>query len=91
MANETVFEMDISSLWCSGSWSSRSRKAIMRLKFVTIRWEQLNFKSLIQYKVLMARHLYIENGSVLTTADKRCLELSAIKIGTAPHQQILKI
>lgn len=61
------------------------------LKFDTLRFEKLNFKQLIDDQQTIAQHVQIKNGSVSLYNDKRYPKKTVSKIGSSPHQQLMKV
>lgn len=65
--------------------------SISTIQFDTLRLEQLDFKSLMRNKQVIARRMQVKNGSVRIAADKRFPGPPTSKIGQAPHQRILQM
>ncbi len=61
------------------------------MKFDTLRLEKLNFKQLIDDQQTIAERIQIKNGSVSLYNDKRYPKKSVSKIGSSPHQQLMKV
>lgn len=61
------------------------------LKFDTLRFEKLNFKQLIDDQQTIAEHVQIKNGSVSLYNDKRYPKKTVSKVGSSPHQQLMKV
>lgn len=61
------------------------------LKFDTLRVEQLDFRALVDYQQTIASKVQLKNGTVDLYSDKRYPKYPIIKVGSSPHQQLLKM
>ena len=61
------------------------------LKFDTLRVEKLNFRELIDNQKTIAQKIQIKNGTVDLYSDKRYPKYPVIKVGSSPHQQLMKM
>ncbi len=71
--------------------NDKQNKAMIVLKWDTLRLEQLDFHKMIDHQLLFARYAYIKNGIASFHKDKRYQEDNVNKIGQAPHQQVMKL
>lgn len=60
------------------------------LKFDTVRFEQFNFKQLIDDKQTIAKKVQVKNGIISLSTDKSLPKKIVSKIGDSPHQQLMK-
>ncbi|MFZ4862743.1 hypothetical protein ACL9RF_11205 [Sphingobacterium sp. Mn56C] len=60
------------------------------LKFDTLRFENLDFKQLLDNQQTIASKIQVKNGSADLYADKRYYSKPVNKIGKSPHQLLMK-
>ena len=61
------------------------------MKFDTLRFQQMDFKELIDNQQTVAQSVQIKDGSVSLYNDKRYPTKAVSKIGRSPHQQLMKL
>lgn len=61
------------------------------LNFDTIRVDGLDFRSLVNHQKIAAKSTRLKNGATNLYMDKRYPPRPGTRIGTAPHQQLMKI
>lgn len=69
----------------------KQNKAMIVLKWDTLRLEKLDFNALIDRQLIFARYAYLHNGTASFHKDKRYQQDNVHKIGQAPHQQVMKL
>lgn len=71
--------------------TDKENKALIFLKFDSLRLEKLDLAKMIENKLLYAKYAYIDGGSTSFHKDKRYQKDNVLKIGQAPHQQVMKL
>lgn len=66
-------------------------KTMAQVRLDTLRLEHLNFRRLVDNKQIIASKMQIKNGRVDLSNDKRYPKYPINKIGSSPHQQLLKL
>jgi len=71
--------------------TDKQNKAMIVLKWDTLRLEKLNLQDMLDNQRIFARYAYLKGGSASFHKDKRYQEDNVNKIGQAPHQQVMKM
>lgn len=66
-------------------------RTMVELAFDSLRFEQMDFKQLIDNQQTIAQRVQLKNGSVSLYSDKRYPKKVVSKIGKSPHQQLMKL
>ena len=69
----------------------KENKTMVQMKFDTLRFQQMDFKELIDNQQTVAQSVQIKDGSVSLYNDKRYPTKAVSKIGRSPHQQLMKL
>lgn len=70
--------------------TDKENKALITLKFDSLHLEDMDLSRMMAQKLFYSKYAYIKGGSALFQKDKRYQKDNVLKIGQAPHQQVMK-
>ena len=70
--------------------NKKQNVTMVDLQFDTLRFEQLDFKRIIENQQTVVKKAQIKNGKVNLSSDKRYPKYPVSKIGESPHQKLMQ-